>query len=63
MDVRLTVEIDPHVLAEAERLTGVTDRSALVREGLRVLIERETARRLAQLGGTQPNLGPIQRRR
>ncbi|MFP5407110.1 MAG: type II toxin-antitoxin system VapB family antitoxin, partial [Gammaproteobacteria bacterium] len=47
----------------AMKLTGSTDRSAMVREGLKALIERESARRLARLGGTQPRLEPAPRRR
>jgi hypothetical protein len=47
---------------EYRRITGVTEKTALVREGLRALIERESARRLARLGGSEPQLQPIPRR-
>jgi Arc/MetJ family transcription regulator len=61
--MRTTVNLDTDLLAEAARLTGVTERTALIHAGLRALIERESARRLARLGGTQPDLEPIPRRR
>ena len=51
------------LIAEAQRLTGTTEKSALVREALRALIQRESARRLARLGGTEPALTEIPRRR
>jgi Arc/MetJ family transcription regulator len=61
--MRTTLAIDDELLDEARRLSGVQEKSALVREGLKALIERESARRLARLGGSQPNLTPIPRRR
>ena len=61
--MRTTVVLDDDLLAEAQRLTGVKEKTALIREGLTALIERESARRLARLGGTEPDLGPIARRR
>jgi len=60
--MRTTLNIDDQLLAEARRLCGVTEKAALVREGLKALIERESARRLARLGGTEPQLKPIPRR-
>ncbi len=60
--MRTTINIDDQLLAEAQRVTGVTEKVALVREGLRALIERESARRLARLGGTEPLLEPVSRR-
>jgi Arc/MetJ family transcription regulator len=54
--VRTTVNIDDQLLAEAQRLTGVMEKAALVREGLRALIERESARRLERMGGSEPQL-------
>jgi len=63
MPMRTTLNIDDQLLAEARRLSGVTEKTALVREGLRALIERESARRLARLGGSEPQLKPIPRRR
>jgi Arc/MetJ family transcription regulator len=61
--VRTTLSLDDDLLAEAQRLTGTHEKSALVREALRALIERESARRLARLGGTEPGLSEIPRRR
>ena len=60
--MRTTLNIDDRLLAEAQRLTGVSEKAALVREGLRALIERESARRLARLGGSESQLQPIPRR-
>lgn len=60
--MRTTLNIDDQLLAEAQRLTGVSEKVALVREGLRALIERESARRLARLGGSEPHLKPVPRR-
>ena len=59
--MRTTLNIDDQLLAEAQRITGVSEKVALVREGLRALIERESARRLARLGGSEPKLKPIPR--
>ena len=61
--MRTTLNIDDELLAEAKRLSGLTEKAALVREGLRALIERESARRLARLGGSEPQLDSIPRRR
>jgi len=61
--MRTTLNIDDELLAEAQRITGMEEKTALVREGLRALIERESARRLAKLGGSQPQLRPVPRRR
>ena len=61
--MRTTLNIDDDLLAEARRLSGLTEKAALVREGLRALIERESARRLARLGGTEPQLESTPRRR
>jgi Arc/MetJ family transcription regulator len=61
--MRTTVNLDTDLLAEATRLTGVSERTALLHAGLRALIERESARRLARLGGSQPDLEPVPRRR
>ena len=54
--MRTTVTLDDALVAQAEDLSGVKERGALLREALKALIERETARRLALLGGTQPDL-------
>lgn len=61
--MRTTINIDEELLATALRLTGPMDRTALLSEGLKALIERESARRLARLGGTQPALKAAPRRR
>jgi Arc/MetJ family transcription regulator len=61
--LRTTLNIDEQLLEEAQRLTGVPERAALVREGLRALIERESARRLARLGASEPELKSSPRRR
>jgi Arc/MetJ family transcription regulator len=54
--MRTTINIDDELLAKATKLTGPMDRTAMVSEGLKALIERESARRLARLGGTQSKL-------
>ncbi|MBA3254553.1 MAG: type II toxin-antitoxin system VapB family antitoxin [Pseudomonadota bacterium] len=61
--MRTTINIDDELLARAAKLTGSLDRSAMVREGLKALIERERAKRLARLGGTQRDLKAPPRRR
>ncbi len=61
--MRTTVNIDDQLLAEAQRVSGVTEKTALLREGLRALIQRESSRRLALLGGSEPQLEHIPRRR
>jgi Arc/MetJ family transcription regulator len=60
--MRTTLALDDDLLAEAQRLTGSNEKTALVREALRALIERESARRLALLGGVEPALKRIPRR-
>jgi Arc/MetJ family transcription regulator len=61
--MRTTLTLDDDLLEKAEAFTGVKEKSALVREALKALIERESARRLARLGGTEPRLKPAPRRR
>jgi len=61
--MRTTLVLDDDLLVEAQRLTGTTEKTALVREALGALIERESARRLARLGGTDPALAEVPRRR
>jgi Arc/MetJ family transcription regulator len=61
--MRNTLALDDDLLIEAQRLTGATEKTALVREALHALIERESARRLARLGGSEPELTEIPRRR
>ena len=60
--MRTTINIDDQLYEEAVRLTGMSEKTALVRESLRALIERESARRLAKLGGSEPQLEPVPRR-
>lgn len=61
--MRTTLNIDDELLRQARDLSGVQEKTALIREGLKALIERESAKRLAQLGGSEPQLDPIPRRR
>jgi len=61
--MRTTLAIDDALLEKARRLSGIEEKTALVREALKALIERESARRLARLGGTEPALEPVPRRR
>lgn len=61
--MRTTIAIDDDLLAKAQEYTGLQEKSALVREALKALVEREAARRLARLGGTEPQLRPVPRRR
>lgn len=61
--MRTTLTLDDDLLARAMELTGISEKSALVREALTALIQREAARRLALLGGSEPNLRNIPRRR
>jgi len=63
MHMRTTLILDDALLAEARELTGIDEKTALVRAGLEALIAREAGRRLAALGGTMPHLKPIPRRR
>jgi Arc/MetJ family transcription regulator len=60
--MRTTLNLDDDLIAKAQRLTGLTEKSAVVRAALTALIERESARRLARLGGTEPDILPIPRR-
>lgn len=61
--MRTTLNIEDQLLAEAQHISGITEKAAVVREGLRALIERESARRLAKLGGSESQLETIPRRR
>ena len=61
--VRTTLNIDDELLLRAQQLTGIDEKTALVRQGLEALIARESARRLAKLGGSDPGLKDIPRRR
>ena len=61
--MRTTLNLDDDLLGGARRLTGMTERTALIHEGLRALIQRESARRLAKLGDSEPALHLAPRRR
>jgi Arc/MetJ family transcription regulator len=61
--MRTTVALDDELVRVAQEFTGVAEKTALLREALKALIERESARRLAALGGTMPELKSIPRRR
>jgi Bacterial antitoxin of type II TA system, VapB len=54
--MRMTVTLDDELVAKAQRYTGLEPKTTLVREAFKALIERESARRLARLGGSQPGL-------
>ncbi len=61
--MRTTVALDDELIAKAQAFTGLTEKSSLVREALKALIQRESALRLARLGGTEPELAAAPRRR
>jgi Arc/MetJ family transcription regulator len=60
--MRTTLALDDELLAKAQALTGLSEKAVLVREALRALIERESAKRLALLGGSEPRLEDVPRR-
>jgi Arc/MetJ family transcription regulator len=61
--MRTTLIIDDEILGRARRLSGIAEKTAVVHAGLEALIARESARRLAALGGSEPALRPARRRR
>jgi Arc/MetJ family transcription regulator len=61
--MRTTIALDDDLMRTAQEFTGVVEKTALIREALKSLIERESSRRLAALGGTMPELEDIPRRR
>jgi Arc/MetJ family transcription regulator len=61
--VRIRVELDDELVEKAMSYTGLRQKSALIREALVALVEREAARRLAGLGGSEPDLLAVPRRR
>lgn len=61
--MRTTITLDDELLARAEQLTSLHEKSTLIREALKALIEREAARRLARLGGSAPDAKAPPRRR
>lgn len=63
MHMRTTLNLDDSLVAEAMRLTGLKEKTAVIHAGLEALIRRESASRLAALGGTDPKARVAQRRR
>jgi Arc/MetJ family transcription regulator len=63
MHMRTTLNIDTDLIREATRLTGVSEKTSLVRMGLQALIAKTSAKRLADLGGTEKKVSTIPRRR
>lgn len=61
--MRTTINLDDELLAQAQLMSGLTERTQLLREALLALVQRESARRLARLGGTEPQLQSLPRRR
>jgi Arc/MetJ family transcription regulator len=61
--MRTTLNLDRKLVEEARRLTGITEKTALLRAGLEALIRQASARRLAALGGTEPSIRVPPRRR
>jgi Arc/MetJ family transcription regulator len=61
--MRTTITIDDELLADAQEMTGIEEKSTLVNEALKRMIQREAAMRLARLGGTDPNAAAAPRRR
>jgi Arc/MetJ family transcription regulator len=61
--MRTTIALDDELVAKAQAYTGLNEKTALVREALKALIQREAARRLANLGGSQPGIEGAPRRR
>ena len=60
--MRITLTLDDQLLAKAHKISGLTERTQLLREALLALVQRESAHRLAQLGGTEPQLMSISRK-
>jgi Arc/MetJ family transcription regulator len=63
MHMRTTLIIEDELVDRARELTGIREKTALVRAGLEALIAREAAKRLAALAGSEPDLRPVPRRR
>jgi Arc/MetJ family transcription regulator len=61
--MRTTLNLDDDLLSQAQQLSGINERPTLIREALKALVQRESARRLAALGGSEPQLQAITRRR
>ena len=63
MHMRTTLNLDEELIHKASGLTGITKKTALLHAGLEALIARESAKRLAELAGTEKSLHPVRRRR
>jgi len=63
VSMRTTLNIDDHLVEEASRMTGITEKTSLVRAGLEALIASEARKRLAHLGGSERSLRSVPRRR
>lgn len=63
MHMRTTLILDDDLVERAKELSGLAEKTAVVHAGLEALIARESARRLAALGGSEPDLRPVRRRR
>lgn len=61
--MRTTISVDDELIEQAREYTGLTENATLIREALKALVALEAGRRLARLGGTEPGLKPIPRRR
>ena len=61
--MRTTIALDDDLIERAQEFTGITEKTALVREALKALIHLEASRRLAALGGSEPDLEDIKRLR
>ena len=61
--MRTTLNIEDNLMNKASKMTGIKEKTALVKLGLEALIARESGKRLARLGGTQKHLEPIPRRK
>ncbi len=61
--MRASVALDDELMRRAQEYTGLTERTAILREALRALIEREAGRRLLALAGTMPDLEDVRRQR
>jgi Arc/MetJ family transcription regulator len=61
--MRTTLNIEDNLMVKASKMTGIKEKTTLVKLGLEALIARESARRLARMGGTQKQLKAIPRRR
>jgi len=59
--MRTTLTLDDHLLAQAQKISGLKERTPLLRKALLAMVQRESAHRLAQLGGTEPQLMPVAR--